>query len=1088
MITLKINDKEVKVEEGTKLIEAIEKSGYKVPTLCYYKYLSPYGACRLCIVEIHIPGKNPTIQASCSYPVTQELEVFTDSERVKRARKITIELLFAMCPDSEKIRRLAEEYGIKEPRIKKKNEDCILCGLCVRICKERMGRSAVGFIGRGPSKKITSPFNKENPQCWVCGACEFICPVGKSITKMTTSSIPIPIQNEYNKGLNERPAVYILYPQTVPNKPVIDKNTCLHLNYGVCGICEEVCEVKAIDYTQKEHEKELEVGAILLTPGCSTFNPELIPEYGYKKLKNVITSIEFERMLSPSGPFAGKVKRLSDGKEPRKIAFIQCVGSREAKRDYCSAVCCMYATKEAIIAKEHVGEELKCDIFYMDVRAFGKGFEEYYKKAKEMGVNYIRCRIPRIKENSHNKNPVIEYINEKGEKVSKEYDLVVLSVGIIPPEKIEKLSRKIDLPLNELGFCELSPFEPVKVDTEGIYAAGILTEPKDIPDSVTQGSAAAAEILEILKEAKWELTEKKEYPPERDVSSEKPRIGVFVCHCGTNIASVVNIPEVVEYVKNLPDVVYAENNLYTCSTDTQERIKEIINKYKLNRIVVASCTPRTHEPLFQNTLKEAGLNPYLFEMANIREHCAWVHPDDKKKATEKAKDLIRMAIAKARLLEPLETKFLEIKKSALVIGGGVSGMISAISLANQGYVVYLIEKEKELGGNLRKIYYLLNGEEPQKFLKDLILKVENNDKIKVFKETEIKEVEGSVGNFKTKISHKGEEIELEHGIAVIAVGAKEYKPEEYYYKEDERVLTQLELEERIGKNGDFLIGNKIPQNVVMIQCVGSRNEKRKYCSRICCSHAIKNAIKIKEISPNTNVFVLYRDIRTYGFREKYYTKARQMGVVFIRYEEGKNPEIIRRDKNGFILEVYNPDLSMKIQIPADLIVLSTAIIPDIEENEKISKLFKVPLTQDKFFLEAHMKLRPVDFATDGVFLAGLAHYPKEVGESIVQAKAAAARASVILSKDYLELDAKISFVVDENCDGCAYCVDTCPYDALVLLEYIWKDSIKKTVENNESICKGCGTCMATCPKKGIYVKGFKLEQIEAQIEALLTGG
>ncbi len=1085
MITVKINSKEIKVERGTKLIEAIEKSGFKVPTLCYLKFLSPYGACRMCIVEIHIPGKGTLIEASCSYPVLGEMEVFTESERVLRARRIIVELLLARCPDSPLLKRLAEEYNVKEVRIEKKNENCILCGLCVRMCEERMGRKAIGFIGRGPRKKLISPFGKDNPLCFSCGACNFICPVGKKVTELTTTSELIPTPNEYNMGLNERSAIYVLYPQTVPNKPVIDESRCIHLNFGLCGICNEVCGVKAIDYNQKEKKEEREVGAILLSPGFETFDPLLKPDYGYKKFKNVITSIEFERILSPSGPFGGKVIRPSDKREPKSIAFIQCVGSRDYERDYCSSVCCMYATKEAIIAKEHIGEDLQCDIFYMDIRAFGKEFEEYYNKARAMGINYIRCRVPRIKENPENKNLIIEYINEKGKKIFREYEMVVLSVGIMPPKNIEELSKRTGVETDEFGFCKTSIFEPVKTNIEGIFASGVFTEPKDIPDSVVQGSASAAEIFELLNDSRGELIEKKELPPERNVRNEKPRIGVFICHCGTNIASVVNVPEVVEYVRKLPDVVYAENGLYICSTDTQEKIKKAINDFNLNRIVVASCTPRTHETLFRNTIREAGLNPYLFEMANIREHCAWVHSDNKVKATEKAKDLVRMAVAKVKLLEPLEVKYLPIKKSALVIGGGVAGMVSALSLANQGFNVYLIEKDRELGGNFRKINYLINGENPKEFLKSIIEKVKNNEKIKVLTESEIEEVEGSLGNFKTKVKSRGEEIIIEHGVVIIAIGAQEYKPSEYFYGEDEKVLTQIELEQKLEDKEKLKVNGKNPKNVVMIQCVGSRNKEREYCSRICCTHAIKNSIRIKELFPDTNVYVLYRDIRTYGFREKYYTKARQKDVVFMRFQEDKKPEIIKREKEGFILKVYNPDLEKDIEIFADLIVLSPAIIPNKEENEKISKLFKVPLTKDKFFLEAHMKLRPVDFATDGIFLAGLAHFPKDITETISQAKAAAARASVILYKDYIEIDPQISFVVDENCDGCAYCVDTCPFEALTLVEYIFKGSIKKTVENNESLCKGCGTCMATCPKKGIHVKGFKLEHIEAQIEAAL---
>jgi len=546
----------------------------------------------------------------------------------------------------------------------------------------------------------------------------------------------------------------------------------------------------------------------------------------------------------------------------------------------------------------------------------------------------------------------------------------------------------------------------------------------------------------------------------------------------------VKVPDVVEYAKTFPNVVYAENNLYTCSNDTQERIKEKIKEHQLNRVVVASCTPRTHEPLFRNTIREAGLNPYLFEMANIRDQCSWVHMDEFEKATIKSKDLVRMAVAKARLLEPLQTMSVPIVKSALVIGGGLSGMTSGLEIANQGFDVYLVEREKEIGGNLRRIHYLLGGEKPQQELKTLIAKVKENDRIHLFTEAKIETIEGSIGNFKTKIAINGDSREIEHGSVIVATGAKEYNPTEYLYGQNERVLTQLELEQRLVE-GDGLLksigGNS--RTVVMIQCVGSRDDERPYCSRLCCTHAVKNALKLKELSPTTNVYVLYRDIRTYGFKESYYTEAREKGVVFIRYDKDQKPRV-SKNHDGLMVDVCDQTLGIPVKISAGLVVLSTGVIPH-EDNKAIAQLLKVPINSEGFFLEAHMKLRPVDFATDGVFLAGLAHYPKTIDESIVQAQAASAKAATILSRESIELEGNISLVVDENCDGCAYCVDPCPYKAITLLEYMREGAVKKTVEVNETVCKGCGCCQATCPKKGIFVRGFKLEQIGAQVDAAL---
>ncbi|MCP5104185.1 MAG: CoB--CoM heterodisulfide reductase iron-sulfur subunit A family protein, partial [bacterium] len=719
-------------------------------------------------------------------------------------------------------------------------------------------------------------------------------------------NVPESIPNPHNLGLDPRPAVHILYPQAVPNIPVIDKDKCIHLNHEACKICEEVCEAKAIDYEQKEEKVELNVGAVVLSPGFELFDAGIKEELGYGRYPNVITSLEFERVLSASGPFAGKVLRPHDMKTPKRIAFIQCVGSRDHERDYCSSVCCMYATKEALIAKEHVGGDLDCDIFFMDIRAFSKGYDEYYQRAESSGVNYIRCRPSSVEEIPETKNLLIKYLTEDEKKVSREYDLVVLSVGIRPPKSGDKIAETFGIRLNEHKFCETSTFRPVESTRAGIFVSGPFIEPKDIPETVMEASSASSGVLSLLKDVRGSLIVPKEYPPEIDVSGQDPRIGVFVCHCGTNIAGVVNVPDVVEYSKTLPGVVYTDDSMYACSNDTQEMIKEKIKEHRLNRVIVASCTPRTHEPLFANTLRETGLNPYLFEMANIRDQCSWVHMFEPVKATGKAKDLVSMAAAKTRLLEPLRERSIPVIKSALVIGGGLAGMTSAVELANAGFEVYLVEKEKEPGGNLRRIYYLLDGEKPQDELKSLVKKVKENDKIHLFTQTNIESFEGSIGNFKTKISSNGDAEEFEHGVVIVATGAKEYTPEEYLYGSDDRVVTQLEFERRLAADE-----MKLPETVVFIQCVGSRSKERPYCSRLCCIESVKTALKIKEISPRTNVYVLYRDVRTYGFKEGYYTKARQQGVLFLRYDEDRKPEV---SKNGSRLQVEVFDQVLRLPV------------------------------------------------------------------------------------------------------------------------------------------------------------------------------
>jgi heterodisulfide reductase subunit A-like polyferredoxin len=894
--------------------------------------------------------------------------------------------------------------------------------------------------------------------------------------------IPVPSLDPATRGRNFE-EVHTGY---TPEQAIAEAKRCLACGICCdCHICATACQANAIDYTQRAENRELKVGAIVLAPGFGIFDARLKKDLGYGRFPNVLTSLEFERILSASGPYSGHVRRPFDQLEPKRIAFLQCVGSRDFDRDYCSSVCCMYATKEAIIAKEHLGEGLQCDVFFMDMRAFSKGFEQFYHRAQDLGVRYIRSRVPKIEEVASTRNLIVQYLGENDSKLSQEYDLVVLSVGMQPPKEVKALAERFGVALNKFNFCGTSTFRPAESSREGIFVAGPFAEPKDIPETVMQASAAASQVLSLLREARGTLITPKVYPPEREVKDKEPRVGVFVCHCGTNIAGVVNVPDVVEYAKTLPNVVYAENNLYTCSNDTQDRMKEKIAEHNLNRVVVASCTPRTHEPLFRNTLAEAGLNPYLFEMANIRDQCSWVHMHEPEKATQKSKDLVRMALAKSRLLEPLHRQTVEVKKSALVIGGGISGMTAALTVARQGFDAYLVEKENELGGNLRYVHYLLNGDKPQDELARLRDEIGQNSKVHLFTGAAIEKIEGTIGNFKTTISTYGKTTEVTHGVVIVATGAKQYQPKEYLYGQDERVMTQRDLEARLASGDSFLArqGHRPAKTVVMIQCVGSRDADHPYCSRVCCADAIKNALKIKALSPETNVYVLYRDIRTYGFKESYYTKSRQQGVVFVRYEEDRKPEVLR---NGERLEVtvYDQTLGMPVRISADWVVLSAGIHPH-EDNRKIAQFLKVPLNSEGFFLEAHMKLRPVDFMTDGIFLCGLAHSPKSIEESILQAQAASARAASVLVQDSLELGANISHVVEESCDGCAYCVDTCPYKAMTLLEYKWQGSIKKVVETNDSTCKGCGCCQATCPKKGVFIRGFTLDQIEAQIHAAL---
>jgi heterodisulfide reductase subunit A len=894
-------------------------------------------------------------------------------------------------------------------------------------------------------------------KCNGCGLCAQKCPIEAIDT--------------YNEGLSKKSAIYIDYPQAVPLKYKIDREKCIG-----CGTCYEVCKAKAVAYDQQDSEATIKVGSIILAPGFETFDAKLKSEYGYGRYPNVVTSIEFERILSASGPYGGLVLRPSDGEIPRKIAFIQCVGSRDFQigNTYCSAACCMYGIKETVIAKEHTPSKLDCTIFYMDMRAYGKEFDAYYNRAKEeWGIKFVRSRVASVTENPKTNNLFVHYVEDETPRI-EEFDMVVLSVGMQPPKNVEKLAEALGIKLNKYRFCETEIFSPVETSKPGTFVCGAFSAPKDIPESVAQASGAAAKAMSVIASERGKLVVEKEYPLERDVSLEEPRIGVFICHCGINIGGVVNVPEVVEYAKTLPNVVYAEANVYTCSQDTQKLIKEKIQQYGLNRVVVASCTPRTHEPLFRETVQEAGLNPYLFEMANIRDQCSWVHMHQPKEATEKAKDLVRSVVAKARLLQPLKKPLIRVTPSALILGGGVSGMTSALELAKQGFEVHLVEKEKELGGNLRKIYYLLENENPKGKLEALVKAVLENEKIHVYLGAEVTDVSGFVGNFKSRIKQQdSSQKEIEHGVIIVATGAVEYKPTEYLYGKDPRVKTQHELEEEIA-NGRFNA-----KSVVMIQCVGARNEERPNCARICCGQAIKNALKIKEINPQAEVYVLYKDVRTYGFKEDYYREASAKGVTFINYEDERKPVVV--NENGKLkVRFWEPVIKEEVEIELDLIVLSAATIPN-PDNKRIAEMLKVPLTKDGFFLEAHMKLRPVDFATEGIFLCGMAHSPKYIDESIAQACAAAARAATILSKPTLEMEGIVASVNEDLCSGCRICEYLCPYGAIEMKE---KDG-KLVAHVIEALCKGCGACGAACPTKAIVMGHFTMEEILAQVKAAL---
>jgi heterodisulfide reductase subunit A-like polyferredoxin len=849
-----------------------------------------------------------------------------------------------------------------------------------------------------------------------------------------------------------------------------------------CGICSEcmscvfACGVNAIDHDMAARDEAVHVGAVILAPGYQVYRAELSQEYGLGRYPNVITALQFERLLSASGPTFGHIQRPSDDATPRRIAFLQCVGSRDQSHDYCSAVCCMYATKEAIMAKEHE-PDLDIQVFMMDMRAFSKGYWSYFERARDRyGVEYTRCRISNLHEDPHTHDLIVRYQDEDGQLYREDFDLVVLSVGMEISESVRDLGRRLGIELDDYGFCHTVQFNPLETSRAGIYAAGPFREPKDIPESVIEASGAAAAAAARLGASRFTLTTTPEYPAERDVSGEEARTGVFVCHCGTNIGGYLDVPGVAEYALSLPNVVHAEANLYTCSQDSIKHIAEQIKEHNLNRVIVASCTPLTHQPLFQDCLRSAGLNPFLFEMANIRNQCSWVHSNNNGAATAKAKDLIRMAAARAALLEAQHTIEVPVQNAALVVGGGVAGMTAALSLADQGFPVHLVEREAALGGNLRFVFTSRDGKDPQQILASLVEQVDAQPLITVHLNSKVVSSSGSMGDFTSAIrGADGERISIRHGATILATGAQEYRGSEYGYGSDPRILTQQEFESRLADDGD------LPESVVMIQCVGPAEE---FCSRICCTVALKNALALKDRKPDAQVIILYRDIRAYGFKERLYTAARERGVIFVRYDDDHRPAV---NVNGKVtVQAWEPVLRRAVEFNPDWLVLSMPIVPR-EDARQVGGLFKANLDANGFFLEAHVKLRPVDFASDGVFMAGMAHYPKLLDETMIQAQAAASRAARVLSRESLTAGGRVAVVDESRCTGCLTCVRICPFNVpRVQPNLIGVGSIMGAAHIDAAICQGCGSCVAECPAQAIQLMHYTDRQINAKADALLN--
>ena len=857
-----------------------------------------------------------------------------------------------------------------------------------------------------------------------------------------------------------------------------------------CGLCSEcmqcvkACSAGAVCHDQRPAELQIDVGSVILTPGFEEFQASLRGEFGHGRYANVLSSVQFERMLSAAGPTGGRVERPSDGGQVRKIAFIQCVGSRDAARGngYCSSICCMSATKEAMVALEHArGQDLDITIFCMDVRAFGKEFDSYVNRARdEHGVKYVRAIPSRVVQMPGTKTPRVRYFDPTGAERHEDFDLVVLSVGMRVNSALQDMTRRLGVELNEFGFARTDRLAPLATSQPGLYVAGAFQEPKDIPESVAQASAAAACAMDQLAAVRGALIQRREYPWERDVTDESPRVGVFICHCGHNIASVIDVDQVAQRAAGMRNVYHAEASLYTCADTNQQHIKDMIRQHQLNRLVVASCSPRTHEILFQETLRESGLNQYLFAMTNIRDQCSWVHKDDPVAATAKAVDLMAMAVARARHLKPLETGQLPVTASALIIGGGLAGITAALGIANQGFEVHLVEKEPALGGLLRNIHHTLERADVQSYLRELAAKVQSNPRINVYLKSTPASISGHVGNFKSVLSVDGQEKPISHGVVIIATGGEERPTELYLHGKNQHVCTQSKLAAALAGGGlpGELAGRPDP-TVVMIQCVESRNDEHPYCSRVCCSEAVKNALEIKRRLPRANVVVLGRDVRTYGFRELFFQEAREKGVLFVRHPDKMDPVVV--EEGGRLkVTVHDSSSNRDLVLRPDLLVLSTGIAP-AAGNPALSGLLRSALTTDGFFLEAHPKLRPVDLTNEGEFLCGLAHSPRFIDETIAQAQATVGRATTVLSKTHLEIPGQVATVDPENCVACATCVKVCPYGAPMINEL-------HKAEIQGAKCMGCGSCAAACPARTITLQHQEDQALVAMLDELLVGG
>ena len=915
-------------------------------------------------------------------------------------------------------------------------------------------------------------------RCINCDECSQVCPVE--------------LPNNYQLGMTKRKAAYKVAARATPDAYCIDKGPWCES----CAKCEAICPTEAINLSERPRLLTVEVGAIILALGFKIYDSSELEELGYGRYPNVVQAMTYERLASRSGPTEGVVTRPSDGKKPRSIAWLQCIGSRDQNNTFCSSICCMYATKEAILAKQRL-KDVQCSVFIMDERAFNKEYSAYFANAKgKHGIHYNHCRISAVREDPQTHDLILGYADPDGKRREGRFEMVVLATGLEPPESARQLADMLDIELNQYGFCQTDKFTPLQTTRPGVFVCGAFSSPKEIVETIIDASGAAAEVMRLLNDRlhtylytrAWPFLSADGFPPERDISNEPPRVGVFACTCGNTLSNILDYPPLLEKVSALPGVEFAEILDFGCFPEAANHIRQRIQQSGVNRLVVAACSNRTHEALFQRIMREAALNPFLLEMVNLREQCTYVHRQQIPLANNKAAELIRVAVGRVMVAQAVHKEKHTSQPAALVIGGGVSGMTSALAIADSGYDVHLVERAERLGGNLLDLYYVAEGYNPQRLLRDLINRVRAHTRIQIYTHTEVLQHTGHVGHFRAELltsrpATPPQRFTIEHGVTIVATGARETR--EYPLLKLPQVITQRELEEKVIHKPEEIAALK---DVVMIQCVRPEGTP-DYCSRVCCTNALKNAIRLKLFNPTCNVTVLFRNIVTYGFREEHYTEARKHGVVFVRYTDDAPPEVIPARLDGsagqppnqqkVVVRVRDLSLDRWLALPADLVPISTAIAPS-EGSDELARLLRVPRGREGFFEEAQMKLRPMDFMREGIFLAGMAHYPKFIEESISHALAAAARALTLLSQETLWLGGVVAQVDADKCVGCLTCTRTCPFQIPQVVQWegrIGVGGLGGAAWIDPAQCQGCGTCTGECPANAIQLIHYTDEQM-----------